>query len=695
MTFLLANRKSFNFYVAHGGTNFGFTAGANSGGKGYEPDVTSYDYDAPIDEQGRATPKYHALRTLIGSHLPAGHALPPVPDPVPSIADPRFTMRAHASLWNNLPAPVASVQPKPFEAYGQNQGLVLYRTTLVGRKSGRLVITDLHDYANVFVDGTLVGTLDRRLGEKSIELPRTDNPTPVLDILVEGMGHINFAQEMIDRKGITDRVTLQGMTLMNWQAFLLPLTDAWVSALPAGAVDARPGHVLPRVLHARHARRHLHRHDRLPEGRGLGERAQPRPLLGHRPAEAALLPRVVAEGRRQRRRGLRPPPDRRRLPCAARRHPSRRLVTGTPIARTHWGLVLLLAATATAAYLCRVNISVAGALVMKEYGLTQTQMGWVFSAFLLGYTLLHAAGGLLADAWGARRTLAVLAWGWVAVTVLQAAVPAASAAAPALAVVGMLAALRFVMGALASPTYPAALEGVSRWTAPGAIGRANGLVIGSVGLGSAIAPPFITAVMVPWGWRAALVASAIPALLIAVVWLARRGSRADAARRHRVEPAGDARDRESNVRVVGRLLRAPGFALLTLSYTLQGYVGYIFIFWFYLYLVQVRRFSLVEGAFVSSLPWVLSAISIPLGGLISDRLVQGRLGPVWGRRLIPILGMGGAGVFISVGAHTTHAVAGRALAGGRDGARAVGRKPVLDDGGGPRRRRAAAPAAPS
>ena len=83
----------------------------------------------------------------------------------------------------------------------------------------------------------------------------------------------------------------------------------------------------------------------------------------------------------------------------------------------------------------------------------------------------------------------------------------------------MLVALRFVMGALASPTYPAALEGVSRWTAPVSMGRANGFVIGSVGLGSAIAPPFITAVMVPWGWRAAMVASAIPALVIAVIWL--------------------------------------------------------------------------------------------------------------------------------------------------------------------------------
>ena len=237
--FLLSTGKSFNFYVAHGGTNFGFTAGANSGGKGYEPDVTSYDYDAPIDEQGRATPKYHALRELIAKHLPAGATLPPVPDPIPAIAVPQFPMTPYASLWDHLPAPITSLHPRPFEMYGQNQGLVLYRTTLVGRKSGKLTITDLHDYAIVLVDGKEIGRLDRRLGEKTLELPATGNPMPVLDILVEGMGHINFAQEIIDRKGITDRVTLSGMTLMNWQAYLLPLSDEWMAGLrQATAVTA-------------------------------------------------------------------------------------------------------------------------------------------------------------------------------------------------------------------------------------------------------------------------------------------------------------------------------------------------------------------------------------------------------------------------------------------------------------------------
>ncbi len=221
LKFLLDTKRSFNLYVVHGGTNFGFTAGANSGGKGYEPDITSYDYDAPIDEQGRATPKYMTLRRLIGSY--SNNPLPEIPAPIPVRTIDAFTPSVWASVWDELPAPIASPQPKPFEAYGQNQGLILYKTRLIGHKNGRLVLTDLHDYATVFLDGKFIGTIDRRLGQKSIDLPKDSVAEPVLEILVEGMGHINFAQELIDRKGITDRATLNGMTLMNWEVYRLPM----------------------------------------------------------------------------------------------------------------------------------------------------------------------------------------------------------------------------------------------------------------------------------------------------------------------------------------------------------------------------------------------------------------------------------------------------------------------------------------
>jgi beta-galactosidase len=233
--FLLDNKKSFNFYVIHGGTNFGFTAGANSGGKGYEPDVTSYDYDAPINEQGLPTSKYNALRELIGKYI---GALPEIPKPIPVMDVPEITMKPFSSVWGNLPKPVPSVQPKTFEAYGQDYGIIVYKTKLIGRKNGKLTITDLHDYATVFLNGNFLGKIDRREGENSIDIPRSEVKDPVLEILVEGMGRINFAQFMIDRKGITDRVTLAGMTLMNWEVYNLPFDEAYVGALKPAAIDA-------------------------------------------------------------------------------------------------------------------------------------------------------------------------------------------------------------------------------------------------------------------------------------------------------------------------------------------------------------------------------------------------------------------------------------------------------------------------
>ena len=226
--FLMDNKKSFNFYVIHGGTNFGFTAGANSGGKGYEPDVTSYDYDAPIDEQGRPRAKYFALRNLIGSYLPKGKKLPPVPEPIPAYEIPSIGLTVFSSVWDNLPPAVSSVQPKPFEAYGQDYGFILYSTELIGHKKGKLTVTDLHDYATVFLNGEFIGTLDRREGINTIDIPESKAERPLLEILVEGMGRINFAQHLIDRKGITDRVTLNGMTLMNWKVYNLPMDNKFI-----------------------------------------------------------------------------------------------------------------------------------------------------------------------------------------------------------------------------------------------------------------------------------------------------------------------------------------------------------------------------------------------------------------------------------------------------------------------------------
>lgn len=225
--FLLKNKKSFNFYVIHGGTNFGFTAGANASSPvSYQPDLTSYDYDAPIDEQGRATPKYHMLRNLIKQYV--SYKVPEIPAPIPVITIPAIQMKKAWNLWNYSLPSINTVQPQPFENFDQNQGLAIYKTKLIGHKSGRLKIWEPHDYALVFLNGQFIDTVYRDGGRWEVTLPKTDVDTPLLEIVVEGMGHINFAQFMIDRKGITDRVTLNGMTLMNWETTLLPLDEEFM-----------------------------------------------------------------------------------------------------------------------------------------------------------------------------------------------------------------------------------------------------------------------------------------------------------------------------------------------------------------------------------------------------------------------------------------------------------------------------------
>ena len=226
--YLLKNKRSVNFYVIHGGTNFGFTAGANAFSPNqYQPDITSYDYDAPINEQGQPTAKYFTLRNLIAKYV--AYKIPDVPKEITAIEIPAIDMKYMTTIWNRLTQPILSVQPKPMEDYGQNQGLILYRTKLIGHKSGKLKIWEPHDYALVFLNNKFIDTVYRDGGNWTVDLPKTEVENPTLDILVEGMGHINFAQFMIDRKGITDRVTLNGMTLMNWEIFPLPMDTAFVT----------------------------------------------------------------------------------------------------------------------------------------------------------------------------------------------------------------------------------------------------------------------------------------------------------------------------------------------------------------------------------------------------------------------------------------------------------------------------------
>jgi len=223
LDWILRQGYSISMYMFHGGTSFGWMNGANSNGKNYEPDVTSYDYDAPLDESGHPTPKYYLFRSVIArdTHI----APPPVPVPPPVTTIPAFTLDRAASLWDNLPAPIHSEQPLTMEAMNQAYGYVLYRTSISGPVDGDLTIGAVHDYAQVYIDGKLAGVIDRRLNQNSLPL-HVEAAHARLEILLENTGRVNFGPALPgERVGLLGGVRLAGRLLTGWDNDSLPMLD--------------------------------------------------------------------------------------------------------------------------------------------------------------------------------------------------------------------------------------------------------------------------------------------------------------------------------------------------------------------------------------------------------------------------------------------------------------------------------------
>ncbi len=225
---MLDKNISFSLYMTHGGTSFGHWAGANS--PGFAPDVTSYDYDAPINEYGQVTPKFTELRDMLQQYT--DKKLPAAPAPKPIISIPEFKFTQVAPVFENLPEPIVTRDIKTMEEFDQGWGSILYRTTLPEIKGqSKLHIAGGHDYLQVFVDGKYIGVLDRRNGDKDLVLPSCKKGAQ-LDILVEAMGRINFGRAIKDFKGIEGNVELTididgnayTASLKNWKNYLLPDT---------------------------------------------------------------------------------------------------------------------------------------------------------------------------------------------------------------------------------------------------------------------------------------------------------------------------------------------------------------------------------------------------------------------------------------------------------------------------------------
>ena len=232
---MLSKGISFSLYMTHGGTSFGHWAGANS--PGFQPDVTSYDYDAPINEYGHATPKYHELRNMMQKY--SDKKLPSVPKPIaPIITVPEFKLTEFAPLANGADKTVDSKDTKTFEDLDMGWGTVVYTVELPETKVGGTLVADVHDFAQYFINGEYVGKTDRVKNERAITIPATKKGDK-LQIIVEGMGRINFGRAIKDFKGIVGDMKLTAdvdghevtWNLKNWSMTTFP--DDYQTAVKA------------------------------------------------------------------------------------------------------------------------------------------------------------------------------------------------------------------------------------------------------------------------------------------------------------------------------------------------------------------------------------------------------------------------------------------------------------------------------
>ena len=226
LAWMLDHKASFSIYMAHGGTSFGTYSGANA--PPYSPQTSSYDYDAPISENGDATPKFYGLRKLFENYLQEGETITAVPTPIARQTIPAFSLTAYAAVFNNLPPAIIADSAILFEDIDLPFGAMLYETTIPAGDKAVLSIKEIHDYAQVYINNELKGTIDRRKNNFSVEIPARSKAA-TLRIFTEAMGRVNYGGHMHDRKGIHGPVVLTTATrktvLKKWKHYPVPLGD--------------------------------------------------------------------------------------------------------------------------------------------------------------------------------------------------------------------------------------------------------------------------------------------------------------------------------------------------------------------------------------------------------------------------------------------------------------------------------------
>ena len=290
-------------------------------------------------------------------------------------------------------------------------------------------------------------------------------------------------------------------------------------------------------------------------------------------------------------------------------------------------------------YVDRINISVTARQMMPAFGLTDQQMGHVFSAFVLGYALFQIPGGWVGDRWGARMVLTgALIW-WSLFTGLT-AVAAVLPLVHITGVMGSLLVIRFLLGVGEAVALPNFNRAVADWVPHDRRGLGIGIAIGGIGVGAAVTPPLAAWIMVNWGWQVVFYLCSALGLLVAAIWMYSAGND---------RPGGRllSRDNDQPRALTGCVPAAPvpwrklagnsTLRWLVLSYSCLGYVAYVYMSWFYLYLVNVRGFDVLRGGWFASAPFLAILIFCPLGGWVTDRLAL-RHGVKHGRTVVGMVG---------------------------------------------------------
>ncbi len=348
--------------------------------------------------------------------------------------------------------------------------------------------------------------------------------------------------------------------------------------------------------------------------------------------------------------------------------------------RIRWLLVFWLFVLSGISYLDRVNISIAGSSLAEEYHLSQVRLGWVFTAFLLGYALFQTPGGWLVDRFGPRRVLTVGVVWWGIFTALTASLPT-----KVLGAVLYFILVRFLLGAGEAIIYPSSNQFVSQWIPSQERGIANGMIFAGVGAGAGIAPIFVSYVMVHYGWRSSFWVSALLGLLAGIVWylIARdkpeghpfvNSAELSFIQKDRAPVAPVGASTENSAQKGGAasplhiswrsILTSKSILAVTASYFCFGYVAWIFFSWFYIYLAKVRGMDLKASALYSTLPPLAIVACSLSGGAINDALSRS-YGKRVGRCGVAFLALLLAAVFLVLGSRAASpTVASIVLSGG-------------------------------